>query len=144
MMNSPSMHLQWFYQYQYHCFYNQQRDNDNDRRVHVVPLRHGETLTIFRKVAMKQALSFRLGWFESRFSGSRRRMEEARRTVLQTSRFDAPLSEKEKGEAAAARKLIQELTCGTNRCMSRFRRQCRKASVTAGSICKALVGPFAN
>jgi hypothetical protein len=34
--------------------------------------------------------------------------------VLKTSRFfDAPLSDKEKGEAAAARKLIQELTCGT-------------------------------
>jgi predicted RNA binding protein YcfA (HicA-like mRNA interferase family) len=89
-----------------------------------------------RKVAMKQALSFRLGWFESRFSGSRRRMEEARQLSYRQVVLTHPCRIKEKGEAAAARKLIQELTCGTNRCMSRFHRQCRKASVTAGSSVK--------
>jgi hypothetical protein len=39
-------------------------------------------LAIFRKVAVRNRLDFRLGWFENRFSGSRRRME-ARQTVLQ-------------------------------------------------------------
>jgi hypothetical protein len=64
-------------------------------------------------------------------------MEEARQAVLKTSRFDAPLSDKGEREAAAARKLIQELTCGKNGACQDTHCQCRKT-------CQVLLDSITN
>jgi broad specificity phosphatase PhoE len=93
-------------------------NGDDDRRTYTLYLlRHGEAAhNIQEKVAMKRALENSLtDGLKADSPEARRRMEEARQAVLEDkSFFDAPLSEKGERESAAARQLIQELTCGKN------------------------------
>jgi broad specificity phosphatase PhoE len=90
--------------------------NNNDSRTYTLYLlRHGEAAhNIQEKVAIQRAQEAAVAdGLQADSPETRLRMEEARQGVLEDkSFFDAPLSDKGKGEAAAARKLIQELTCG--------------------------------
>jgi broad specificity phosphatase PhoE len=93
---------------------NNNNNNDSKRTYTLYLLRHGEAAhNIQEKVAIQRALKAAVSdGLQADSSEAVGRMEEARQAVLQDqSFFDAPLSDKGKKEAAAARTLIQELTC---------------------------------
>jgi broad specificity phosphatase PhoE len=92
--------------------------NNNDSRTYTLYLlRHGEAAhNLQEKCAMQRAQEAAVAdGLQADSPETRLRMEEARQAILEDkSFFDAPLSDKGKGEAAAARKLMQELTCGNS------------------------------